>query len=137
MHHSGRLLSLLISVIALALAIWLILEVHNRRPEIAASDLIGDPVHGRQVVLDAGCGACHEISGIPAAHGTVGPSLTNVPTQNTIAGVLVNTPTNMARWIESPRKMDPQTAMPDLGLNTKDATDAAAYLYAQYARPER
>jgi cytochrome c len=46
-----------------------------------------------------------------------------------IAGELPNSPGNLALWIQHPKSVEPGTAMPDLGLTTDQAQDAAAYLY--------
>jgi len=35
----------------------------------------------------------------------------------------------MIRWLREPQKISPKSAMPDLGLNERDASDIAAYLY--------
>ena len=40
-----------------------------------------------------------------------------------------NTPEGMTRWIRHPREIDPQTAMPDLGVGEAHARDMVAYLY--------
>jgi cytochrome c1 len=47
-----------------------------------------------------------------------------------IAGQLPNSPSNLARWIQHPRTVEPKTAMPDLGLTEDQAYDIAAYLYS-------
>jgi cytochrome c1 len=46
-----------------------------------------------------------------------------------IGGELANTPANMVRWIEDPQTVEPNTAMPNLGLGEQSARDIAAYLY--------
>ena len=43
--------------------------------------------------------------------------------------MMPNTPENLIRWVTSPRSVDPKTAMPDVGLNARQARDVAAYLY--------
>jgi cytochrome c1 len=35
------------------------------------------------------------------------------------------------QWIEHPRAINPQTAMPELGVTPAQARDIAAYLYSQ------
>jgi putative membrane protein len=89
----------------------------------------GSVARGRQAVEAMGCGACHTISGIPNAHGEVGPPLTGVARRSIIAGELANTPENMMRWIEDPQAVEPRTAMPNLGVTQQSARDIAAYLY--------
>jgi cytochrome c1 len=46
-----------------------------------------------------------------------------------IAGVLPNTRENLVYWILEPHKVDPLTAMPDLGVTEEQARDMAAFLY--------
>jgi cytochrome c1 len=45
-----------------------------------------------------------------------------------LGGRLTNTPGNLIRWIEDPRAVDPQTAMPTTGISKREARDMAAYL---------
>ena len=90
----------------------------------------GDSERGRAAILKYGCGSCHSIAGIPNAHGLVGPPLTGVVDRMYIAGVLPNTADNLVQWIQNPKQVDEKTAMPVLGVNSREATDMAAYLYA-------
>jgi cytochrome c len=46
-----------------------------------------------------------------------------------VAGVLTHSPENLTFWIANPKRADPLTAMPDLGVNEAEARDIAAYLY--------
>ncbi len=48
-----------------------------------------------------------------------------------LAGVLPNTPENMARWIREPQTVKPGDAMPDLGVSERDARDMTAFLARQ------
>ncbi|HEX3344904.1 MAG TPA: c-type cytochrome [Polyangiaceae bacterium] len=89
----------------------------------------GDPGRGATVILAHGCGACHEIPGVRAARGRVATPLTSFAERTFIDGRLPNDPDNLVRWIMDPRSVDPQTAMPALGLTRQEASDAAAYLY--------
>jgi putative membrane protein len=91
----------------------------------------GDPARGRVAIREYGCGTCHTIGGVPGAAGLVGPPLTGLGSRAYVAGVLTNTPGNLARWIESPREVDSLTAMPDLGVSAASARDIAAYLYTR------
>jgi cytochrome c len=59
----------------------------------------------------------------------IGPPLSGFKNRAMIAGVLANTSENLIRWIQHPRSVDSYTGMPDLGLTTQEARDAAAYLY--------
>jgi len=89
----------------------------------------GDPKRGRSEIHALGCGACHEIAGIRGALGRVGPPLLAVGRQAYIAGILPNTPDNLVAWLQNPPAIDPETAMPDLGLTVGQAQDIAAYLH--------
>lgn len=89
----------------------------------------GNPRVGRTMIEELGCGGCHEIRGIRGAHGLVGPPLNGVGRRSYIAGVLPNTPDNMALWILNPKAVDSLTAMPTLDVTPKQARDIAAFLY--------
>jgi cytochrome c2 len=95
----------------------------------AESAIGGDPVQGAAAIGRYGCGSCHTIRGISGANALVGPPLTGFSSRSYVAGVLPNTPENVIRWIQDPKAVDDKTAMPKLGVNAKDATDIAAYLY--------
>lgn len=89
----------------------------------------GDVERGKQTIEAMGCGACHMIDGVTGAHGRVGPPLTGVASRSMLAGELPNTPENMMRWIEDPPAINPNTAMPNLGVKPQEARDIVAYLY--------
>lgn len=89
----------------------------------------GDPEAGAVAIKDHGCGTCHTIPGIPGADATTGPPLDNYARRVYVAGVLPNTPDDLVRWIRNPQRVDPRTAMPDLGVTRAQARDIAAYLY--------
>lgn len=84
---------------------------------------------GERVILDKSCGTCHTIPGINGAHGLVGPPLVSFGKRMYIAGQLPNTPDNLVRWVRSPQSVEPDTAMPNLGLSEQQARDVAGYLY--------
>jgi cytochrome c2 len=88
-----------------------------------------DPTRGAQLIAALGCGSCHSIPGIDGARGLVGPPLDNIADRTIVAGVLPNTPDNMVTWLETPQRVVPGNAMPDMELNEHDARDIAAYLY--------
>jgi cytochrome c len=89
----------------------------------------GNPRQGRALIVSYGCGSCHTIPGVPNAHGLVGPPLYFWSRRTYIAGEIPNTPANLVRWIHSPPSVEPDTAMPVLGLSDQQARDIAAYLY--------
>jgi cytochrome c2 len=99
----------------------------NMRPY--GVSIAGNPQNGRQIIQNYGCGGCHIIPGVHNARGLVGPPLLYFSERTMIAGELPNTPENLVRWVENPRAVEPNTAMPDLGLSPDQAYDVAAYLY--------
>jgi cytochrome c2 len=94
-----------------------------------AADRSADAQRGKELLWQYGCGACHEIPEVKGATGNVGPPLDKMAHQVYIAGVLPNTFENLVYWILDPPKVDPLTAMPDLGVTEAQARDMAAFLY--------
>jgi cytochrome c oxidase assembly factor CtaG/cytochrome c2 len=89
----------------------------------------GDPHRGAALIQQYGCGGCHTIPNVAHANANVGPPLQRIGTRTYIAGVLNNSPENMALWIENPQKILPGNAMPALGISQKDSRDITAFLY--------
>lgn len=89
----------------------------------------GNPDNGKLLLRQYGCGTCHTIPGVAGAKGNVGPPLDAISKRVYLAGVLPNTPQNMARWIRTPQEIDPRTAMPNLQVSDAQAQDMVAYLY--------
>lgn len=97
---------------------------------VEAQDLTqGNAATGEHLIYAYGCGTCHTIPGVAEAKGTVGPPLQGFASRTYIAGLLLNTPDNLFRWVAKPQEIDPATAMPDLGVSERQAHDIAAYLY--------
>ena len=88
----------------------------------------GSPSHGAALIAEKGCGACHTIPGIEGAKGLVGPPLTLMGRRTFVAGLLRNTPQNLAAWVLEPQRFVPGNAMPSTGLTESEALDVAAYL---------
>jgi cytochrome c2 len=89
----------------------------------------GSVARGVPAIGKYGCAACHTIPGIETATATVGPPLTQVAVRQYLGGHLTNSPGNMIKWIQHPQRVDPNNAMPELGVTDQDARDIAAYLY--------
>ena len=89
----------------------------------------GDADRGRNLMRKYGCNTCHTIPGVNGADGLVGPPLAGIAQRMYLGGVAVNTPKNMADWIQDPKKFDSKTAMPNVGVTHRDAVDIASYLY--------
>jgi cytochrome c2 len=102
----------------------------RRRLDTAVALTGGDARRGKLLIVEMGCGGCHQIPGIGGADGRVGPNLSDLSERVYVAGMLQNTPENLIHWIRAPREVNPRTAMPDLGLDEEGARDIAAYLYA-------
>ena len=89
----------------------------------------GNAANGRNYMNAAGCGTCHMIPGVVNARGLVGPPLDHFAQRSFIAGELPNTAQNLVKWIVDPPSVEPNTAMPKLGVTPAEARDIAAYLY--------
>ena len=100
--------------------------------QAAISRTGGDPDLAPAVLVRYGCVNCHQIPGMNAPSGNVGPNLQGVGQRSFIAGVLPNSADNLIRWIVDPQSIDPLSAMPKTGITVGEARDVAAYLYSQY-----
>ncbi|ETW94987.1 MAG: hypothetical protein ETSY1_32495 [Candidatus Entotheonella factor] len=79
-------------------------------------------------VFQQHCTACHAVAGTPA-NGKVGPDLTHFGSRQTLAaGLLPNSPSNIARWLQNPQSVKPGSLMPNLGLSEAEITSLTAYL---------
>ncbi|MFY3138295.1 c-type cytochrome [Achromobacter xylosoxidans] len=95
----------------------------------AGAARIGDPAAGREAMHQHLCAACHAIPGVTGAWNHVGPPLAGMADRPYIAGVMLNTPDNLERWLRQPGAIKPGTAMPDLEITAQDARDMAAFLH--------
>jgi cytochrome c1 len=91
----------------------------------ARSDEVAE---GRRVMLDKGCTGCHVIPGVPGPFGSTGPSLAGFAARPTIAGVVPNTPDNLAIWLNDPARLKPGTLMPAQRLTPAQTNAAVAFL---------
>jgi len=108
-----------------ALAVAILLGGCSRGP---ATTGFGDPERGKVIMGRQACGSCHLIPGLEQSDGLAGPPLDEFGKRGVIAGVLPNTPDNLALWLKSPQTVAPGNAMPDMGLADRDARDVAAFL---------
>jgi cytochrome c2 len=116
-----------------ALPLFLLLMACNRdRAEPPAPKvpvMAGNAERGRALAAQYGCNVCHAIPGVEGPQGSLGPPLAGVATRPTISlGAVQNTPENLRRFIQNPASLNPQSAMPPIGLPDSDALDIAAYL---------
>jgi mono/diheme cytochrome c family protein/cytochrome c2 len=83
---------------------------------------------GRVAMRQYICVTCHEIPGIVGPNAPVGPTLEGIANRAFLAGLLPNTPENMERWLREPHRVNPDSAMPNLGVTAQDARDMTAFL---------
>ena len=109
----------------------LLLAACNREDtnQISAMTGGGDPAKGKDAIVRYGCTACHNVPGIQGPRGMVGPPLDHMASRAFIAGKIQNSPPNLEQWIVNPQSLDPNNAMPALGVTPADAKDIAAFLY--------
>jgi cytochrome c oxidase subunit II len=87
----------------------------------------GTAAQGASLVASR-CGACHTVRGTGAG-GILGPDLTHLMTRHTIAaGLLPNTPGNLAAWIANPQTLKPGSRMPAPQLSPNELQTVIAYL---------
>src|SRR4051794_933168 len=103
-----------ISYLALALALFS--GCSRDRESRAARMTGGSPEVGKEEIAHHGCGGCHSIPGIRAAHALVGPPLDHMASRSYVAGMLPNTSENMRVWLMHPQQVKPGNAMPELGV---------------------
>jgi len=90
----------------------------------------GDPHQGQMKIRNYGCQSCHTIPGVQDAKALVGPPLDHWSKRVYIAGEVPNTTENLKKWLQHPTKIEPKTAMPEMGVTEQDSADIAAYLYS-------
>lgn len=81
------------------------------------------------MVARAGCTACHTFPDISWPQGRAGPDLTSFDGRGQIAGVLPNTPANLAAFVRNAPFTKEGSTMPPMPITTSEARDVAAYLY--------
>jgi mono/diheme cytochrome c family protein len=93
----------------------------------ASEDKASFVEQGHIALQQYNCSSCHSIPGVTAAGNHVGPPLGGITERAFIAGILKNTDENLVRWIRFPRKIDPKSAMPSLGVTEVHARQMVAY----------
>jgi cytochrome c oxidase subunit 2 len=93
----------------------------------AATPPTGPGGRGRQLFLQMTCANCHAIQGVTAIT-NVAPDLTHLASRRTLgAGVLQNTPADLARWLKNPQAVKPSCRMPNLNLTTAQVDDLVSF----------
>ena len=80
------------------------------------------------VFVSRACGACHTVSNIPSAVGTIGPNLDGVASRELIAETLETSLDNFKTWLSDPAAVKPGTEMPTLGLGDDEIEVLANWL---------
>ena len=95
-------------------------------PEAAIN---GDPVRGAALIPQYACNACHIVPNTTGPQGSLAPSLAGLASRPTISnGAAPNTPSNLRKFIQNPSSVNPQSAMPPIGLPDNDANDITVFL---------
>lgn len=99
-------------------------------PQPAATQTVaGDAERGRTLVPQYACNACHVIPGTTGPQGSLAPTLAGLASRPTISyGAVQNTPANLRQFIQNPGSLNPQSAMPSIGIPDNDAQDITAFL---------
>ena len=81
-----------------------------------------------QAVFQTHCAVCHTIRGL-SPEGITGPDLSHLKTRSTLAaGLLLNTPANLAAWVKNPQAFKPGARMPAQILSGPELKAVALYL---------
>ena len=105
-----------------------------------------DAARGRKLMEAKGCPSCHVFTGVPALEGAA-PLRDRADDRNLSAGMALAPDLRFARdrlrpeallaWVSNPKKVKPDTAMPEYDLPPDEARDIAAYILgASLAAPE-
>lgn len=96
------------------------------RPAMPTDDPVA--LHGLQTFEQSACAGCHTVRGTSAS-GSMGPDLTHLMSRQTIgAGLLANTPPNLAAWVANPGALKPGTTMPAVPLSAEDRQAVVKWL---------
>ena len=87
-----------------------------------------DSAAAETLFIGKGCGACHTMSDISGAVGTIGPGLDGIASRDLIAGTLEVSLDNFKTWLADPGAAKPGAAMPNLGLASADIDVLSAWL---------
>jgi cytochrome c oxidase subunit 2 len=99
---------------------------HQARP--AEDPIAGSAQAGKNFFFAQTCANCHAIGGTTAVR-TAGPDLTHLTSRRQLAaGLMDNTPQNLARWLKNPQQLKPGCQMPNFSLTDEQVTQLVAYL---------
>ena len=85
-------------------------------------------VQGRKQFESQACINCHTVTGT-VANGRFGPDLTHLMSRDTLAsGATLNTPENLARWVDDPDTFKHGSLMPSMHLTNAQVQQITTYL---------
>ena len=114
-----------IVVVAQPPAEYLAWEQHELEPAPAPASEAAS--RGQAEFRAKTCIGCHAIHGVGEPT-RVAPDLTHLAERKTLgAGVLVNDPRSLSRWLREPQVVKPSSHMPDLNLTDGEVNDLVAY----------
>ncbi len=98
----------------------------NQKPAIEAT---GEKVlKGKNIFLKSTCSSCHTIKGT-TAQGKIGPDLTHIGSRSTLlSGMLINTDSNLMKWISDPQKIKPGSMMPKFIYQQDSIKDLVSFI---------
>ena len=106
---------------------WDAWVARNQRPAQPTTDLAQQ---GAEVFSRNACVGCHAIQGTNA-QSRIGPDLSHFGSRTTLAaGILDNTPENLARWLRNPQEVKEGNKMPNLNLRPQEVDALVEYLYS-------
>jgi len=115
------------------MAFLVVAEPLDRFKQWEEAELSGKPVQEGvaspgYAVFAAHCSACHGMRGTSSG-GVYGPDLTNLGDRTTLAaGMLSNSPQNLAYWIRHAQEAKPGARMPDVPISDDEMKPLVAYL---------
>jgi cytochrome c oxidase subunit 2 len=102
---------------------WLEQQIPAARAPVGAAALAG-----RSLFFTQTCINCHAIGGTTAI-ADAAPDLTHLATRRQLAaGVISNTPENLALWLRNPQDVKPGCKMPNFNFSDDQVTELTAYL---------
>jgi cytochrome c oxidase subunit 2 len=103
--------------------VWLARQVQTALPPAQPAALAG-----RNLFFTQTCVNCHAISGTSAI-ANAAPDLTHIATRRQLAaGVIPNSPDNLALWLRNPQVVKPGCKMPNFGLSDDQVNQLVSYL---------
>jgi cytochrome c oxidase subunit 2 len=100
----------------------------DHQAQTAANPTYESAQAGKSFFFAQTCANCHAVRGTMAV-ATTGPDLTHLASRRQLgAGLLDNTPPNLARWLKNPQQIKPGCQMPNFSLNDNQVAQLIAYL---------